>query len=115
MYLRTDIGTVKAVDLDTMSQKWEYIPQESSGNKKPEIISNVSVLGTTGYAIADDATLRAFSIDTGEEIGWWQSSYVADWRNTNQFYVTIPGVSTDNSSHLYVTFGEEKLYSFTNK
>lgn len=115
MYLRSDMGTIKAVDLNTMTLKWEYLPQKNGEEINPEIISNISVMGTTGYAIADDATLRAFDIYSGEEVGWWKSPYVADWRTTDQVYITIPGVSTNGLSQLYVSFGDNKLYTFSIK
>lgn len=111
LYLATDAGTVKAVDIETMAQKWEYKPQPRTGSDSPEIISKVAILGSTGYAIADDATLRAFDVTSGNEIGWWQATYVADWRTGTWEYVTIPGVASDGQ-RLYATFGDKTLYAF---
>jgi outer membrane protein assembly factor BamB len=111
LYLRTNAGTVKAVDTRTMTLKWEYHPLPGAADESPEIISNVAVLGSVGYAIADDATLRAFDTDTGNEIGWWQAPYVADWRTGTWVYVVIPGLVSDGE-RLYATFGDNTLYAF---
>lgn len=115
MYVSTKTGTVLAVDLDTMLSKWEYIPLHSGEGLRPEIISNVAVLGTVGYAVATDATLRAFDISSGQEIGWWQAPGVVDWWRGGKDGVSdaipVTGVDSDGS-RLYASFGFDTLYSF---
>jgi len=111
MYVRTLTGAVAAMNIDTMGLKWEYRPAAQSNNKSAEVISKVVVVGAHGYAIADDATLRAFDLDTGKEVGWWQAPYVADWRSRDYIFAIIPAVAPDGQ-HLYATFGDQTLYAF---
>jgi outer membrane protein assembly factor BamB len=109
--MRTLAGTVAAVDIETMGLKWEYQPTARPRNKPAEVISKAVILGDYGYAIADDATLRAFDVATGKEVGWWQAPYVADWRTGLQVYVIIPALVSDGQ-RLYATFGDQTLYAF---
>lgn len=111
LYTRTPLGAVAAVDIDTMGLKWEYRPTAQPNDKSTEVISRVAVVGTHGYAIAEDATLRAFDLSTGKEIGWWQTSYVADWRPKDYVYLILPEVVSDGQ-RLYATFGDRTLYAF---
>jgi outer membrane protein assembly factor BamB len=111
LFVRTDRGTVKAVGLPSMTSEWEYQPGANTQSSEPQIISNVALMRQTGFAIADDATLRAFSVIDGSEVGWWQYSYVADWRTGTWIYVVIPGLFADGE-RLYATFGDQYLYAF---
>ena len=111
MYSRTGSGTVKAIALETMTLKWEYIPSIGLSSRRPEIISNVAILNSVGYAIADDATIRAFDISSGQEIGWWEAPSVVDWRTAKGGYSPVAGVASDGD-RLYATFGTKTLYAF---
>ncbi len=86
LYTRTPVGAAAALGIDTLELKWEYRPTAQPNNKPAEVISKVAVVGAHGYAIADDATLRAFDLDTGKEVGWRQAPYVADWRSSNAIF-----------------------------
>lgn len=115
IYISTRAGTVIAVDLDTLQPKWEYIPLPANDEPYLEIISNVAILGNVGYAIATDATLRAFDISSGQEIGRWQAPSVADWWRGGKGGVSdadpVPGVASDGS-RVYASFGFDTLYAF---
>jgi len=115
IYVSTKTGTVLAVDLDTMLPKWEYIPLHRGEGLRPEIISNVAVLGTVGYAVATDATLRAFDISSGQEVGWWQALGVVDWWHGGEGPVSdavpVTGVASDGS-RLYASLGFDTVYAF---
>jgi outer membrane protein assembly factor BamB len=107
LYFRTTSGSVGAIDMGTMSLKWEYRPTARENGEVPQIVSNVAALNSVGYAIADDATLRAFDLATGQEIGWWQAAFVAEERTLSRDF----GVATDGE-RLYATFGGKTLYAF---
>lgn len=118
MYFVTGRGTIQAIRLDSFrryldifSLDWEYFPSEQTGSV--EIMSGVAVLDSTGYAIANDGTLRAFDISNGKEIGWWKSpDGVVDWRGSPFPNVTpLVGVVSDGQK-LYASFGSKTLYAF---
>jgi outer membrane protein assembly factor BamB len=115
MYSRTGSGTVKAIDLRTMTQSWEYIPSGGDVGKHPVILSNVAIVKSVGYAIADDATIRAFDISSGQEIGWWQAPAVVDWwqggKCCTSDAIPVAGVASDGST-LFASFGQNTLYAF---
>jgi outer membrane protein assembly factor BamB len=109
MYLNTFSGSLIALDLTGFNEKWKYTAY--SHNQPISIISNVAVVGSTGYAIANDATLHAFDLITGNEIGWWRAPAVVDWQLKPGRYSPIAGVESDGK-RLYASFGTNTLYAF---
>jgi hypothetical protein len=82
-------------------------------------MSPVAIFDGVGYVIFADATLRAFDLETGREIGYWQP------KGADLFYwsvctlmpflgCTSPsgyGMATSEDT-LFVSFGDGKLYAF---
>ncbi len=111
---------VVALDRNTYMIKWQYEPK----HKIPELplltLSQVAVLDGVGYVIFSDATLRAFDLETGEEVGYWQPGLFDRWR-WPVCMITPPvigcslsartGVTTSEDT-LFVSFGDGKLYAF---
>lgn len=116
MYLRTYPGSIEAIDLKTGLSRWSYFPiaLESSGTN-PAAICDVAVVNGVGYTIADDATLRAFDVSNGQELGWWRAPSVVDWRSGpgDSYSNSTPlvGVVSDQD-HLFASFGGKTLYAF---
>ena len=111
MYFPAALGTIRALDLNTFELLWEFKPNSVNDNNV-RIISGAAVLDGAVYAIADNGFLYAFDIETGEEIGWWQSPEgVVDWTKGWSGSTPILGVVSDGEK-LYVNFGKQTLYTF---
>lgn len=106
MYVLSKDRGILAVDLATMTNKWEY-------RHGPAIASNVAIVNNVGYAIGDDATLRAIDISTGQEIGWLQvpDNDVAPVYGQTTDGAPIASVASDGTM-LFATFGHNKIYAF---
>lgn len=109
VYIRTQRGSIKAIDLDTGKDVWEYIP--FSNPSSTTIITNITVVGNYGYAIADDATIRAINLENGQEIGYWQATLNPELRYKSQIDGPIAGIGTDGV-RIFVSLGTETLYAF---
>ncbi len=113
-----------ALDRDTFEVKWQYQPQHKLPLLKLLTLSPVAIFNGVGYAIFSDATLRAFELETGQEIGYWQPEGLdlMFWpgctlripRLPNPFdCVLSSGVGMATSeNNLFVSFGDGKLYAF---
>lgn len=113
LYFRTEKGTVKAVDTATHKLKWEYVPSAEDGNTRPKAISNIATVASNGYVIVDDATLRAFDLETGKEVGWWQGPGVVTKRHGEwKLRTDVDFGLTSDGKQLFVTFGDHDLYTF---
>jgi outer membrane protein assembly factor BamB len=131
MYLSARNKGIVAYDRADYSIKWIYQPQASSPLNP---LAPIAILDETGYAIFSDATLRAFDLETGQELGYWQpewndlwwwpicsfppvhSEWDLWWRP-----IRFPPILCVNSARaglttsedtLFVSFGDGKLYAF---
>ena len=101
-------NTIQALDVETGNAKWEYIPTAPDFLGSLRIISNLAVLKGHGYVMLSDGTIRAFDIETGEEIGWWQGyAPPALWGERR----TIFWLEADDEQ-LYAMFNNKQLYAF---
>jgi outer membrane protein assembly factor BamB len=115
---------VAALDRATYAVKWKYQPKHKLPGLSLITLSPVAIFDGIGYVIFDDATLRAFDLETGQEIGYWQPQGLdlLFWpgctlpipRLPNPFYcVHSSGVGMAASEDtLFVSFGDGKLYAF---
>lgn len=118
---------VAALDRATYTVKWKYQPKHKFPGLSLITLSPVAIFDGIGYVIFDDATLRAFNLETGQEIGYWQPQGLdlLFWpgctlpipRLPNPFdCVHSSGVGmTTSEDTLFVSFGDGKLYAFGKK
>lgn len=121
IYLPALSDGVVAFDRTTYEVKWIYpSPLNKSGTHRLETISSVAILNGIGYVIFADATLRAFDLETGQELGYWQPSAddLWDWRvctyphpRADCIKSARAGLATSEDT-LFVSFGDGKLYAF---
>ncbi len=76
-----------------------------------EILSGIKVLDETGYAIFEDGTLRSIDLENGEISQVLHSDALSYWRNTDNPYFPIPGL-TASDEYLIASFGCSTLYAF---
>jgi hypothetical protein len=122
LYLPSASDGVVAFNRATYNIKWIYPPPPPNpGLAGPlETESSVAILDDIGYVIFSDATLRAFDLETGQELGYWQprKEDLWDWR-----VCTFPPPPVDciesaragltaSEDTLFVSFGDGKLYAF---
>lgn len=115
------IGSVGVIALNRVdyTTKWIYRPKHKFPFIPLVTLSPVAILDGVGYVIFYDATLRAFNLDSGQEIGYWQL------RGMNLFFwpgCTVPPIPgcvqssgigmTTSDDTLFVSFGDGKLYAF---
>lgn len=123
MYLAAFSDGVVAFDRATYNTKWIYPPpQPKPGLTGPlKTISSVAILDEIGYVIFSDATLRAFDLETGDELGYWQPSKedLWNWRvctfpppPVNCIEAARTGLIASDDA-LLVSFGDGKLYAFS--
>ena len=74
IYIANGVPGVIARDRETFAVKWHYEPTGKILNFPMSSVSPVAVLNGVGYVIFEDVTLRAFDIETGQELGYWQPS-----------------------------------------
>ena len=115
MYLSAYFGGIEAFDRADYSLKWVYQPQPSDPLNP---LAPIVILNGTGYAIFSDATLRAFDLETGQELGYWQPEASDLWWWP---VCSFPPLLCDESARaglapsddkLFVSFGDGKLYAF---
>lgn len=121
MYLAALSDGVVAFDRTNYEVKWIYpSPLNAAGTQRLETISSVAILNEIGYVIFADATLRAFDLETGQELGYWQPSPddLWDWRvctypnpRSDCIESARAGLATSDDT-LFVSFGDGKLYAF---
>jgi outer membrane protein assembly factor BamB len=115
MYLSAFDKGVVAFDRTNYDIKWIYQPAPSDSLNP---LAPIAILNGVGYVIFSDATLRAFDLQTGEELGYWQPDTGDLW-----FWPICPfppllcvrsaraGLATSDDT-LFVSFGNGKLYAF---
>ncbi len=115
MYLSTRSDGIVSFDRDDYSVKWIYQPQPSNPLAP---LGPIAILEEIGYAIFSDATVRAFDLETGQEVGYWQPDVYDLW-----FWPICtfpPGFCSSwaraglasSEDMLFVSFGDGKLYAF---
>lgn len=126
VYISSNSGVV-ALDRETHSVKWIYQPQSKPPSIPLHTISPIAILDGVGYVIFMDATLRAFDLETGQELGYWQPGLRDLWGGPTcdvfpfklhclvamQFrWDTARAGLTTSEDTLFVSFGDGKLYAF---
>lgn len=125
MYLSTHSAGVVAFDRHTFEIQWTYQPKRSAWGQPVHPISSVAVLNGVGYAVFSDATLGAFTLKTGQELGYWQMDWfdLARWpvctslwpECITPFIGCSPSAQaglTTAENKLFVSFGDGRLYAF---
>ncbi len=110
---------VTALNRDSFEIKWQYTPYDESSGDILVTMSPVAIFDEMGYVIFSDATLRAFDLETGQEIGYWQP------QEADLFYWSICTLApflgcvgpsgygmAASEDTLFVSFGDGKLYAF---
>lgn len=127
VYISNGNTGVIALDRETYTVKWVYQPQSKLPSISLHSISPVAILDGIGYVIFMDATLRAFDLETGQELGYWQPDLIDLWYGptcqvlpptlsclvaTNFGWdAARAGLATSDDT-LFVSFGDGKLYAF---
>lgn len=121
VYLAALHDGVVALDRATYEIQWIYSPPTSQPDSASlATISAVAILNNIGYAIFSDATLRAFDLETGLELGYWQPDQedLMDWPVciypdplSDCIESARAGLAT-SAETLFVSFGDGKLYAF---
>jgi outer membrane protein assembly factor BamB len=119
MYLSALSDGVVAFDRATYNVKWVYQPQAKIQWIPPNTLSPVAILDGIGYVIFSDATLRAFDLETGQELGYWQLRLFDLWHWPICTFPPIPdcvgtaraGLATSDDT-LFVSFGDGRVYAF---
>ncbi len=113
-------SSIVAFDRTNYTIKWVYNPRSNFEWLSPYPLSPIAILDGRGYIILSDATLRAFDLQSGQEVGYWQLGL---WELLKWPVCTIPptfncvGQSatvglTASDDTLFVSFGDGKLYAF---
>lgn len=115
MYLSSFFAGIVAFDRTTYNVKWVYQPQPAEPLNP---LAPIAILDGIGYAIFSDATVRAFDLNTGQELGYWQPEVSELW--WWPICAFPPGfcigsaraglVASDDT--LFISFGDGKLYTF---
>jgi outer membrane protein assembly factor BamB len=117
MYLSAQFEGIVAFDRSGYIIKWVYQPQPSDPLNP---LSPIAILNGVGYIIFSDATLRAFDLGTGQELGYWQpeTNDLWAWPICTFPYLNVMCVDsaraglTTSADTLFVSFGDGKLYAF---
>ena len=119
IYISSNREGIIALDRSSFKVKWIYQPQPKNSWFPLIALSQVAILDEVGYVIFSDATLRAFDIETGQALGYWQPPTMDLWNwpicmppvvlGCNE--VTKVGLTTSDDT-LFVSFGDGKLYAF---
>jgi outer membrane protein assembly factor BamB len=118
-----DKGVV-ALDRETFQEEWTYLPSSPIQAKNAILVTltKVAVLDNIGYVILSDATLRAFDLETGQELGYWQpdDEILSNWPSgclgnprigPNRCTAGVLAGLTVAEDILIVSFGGDKLYA----
>ncbi len=123
MYLSTVKEGIVALDREQYELQWRYHPPSLSLFKGVSLVplTQVAILDNIGYVIFSDATLRAFDLGTGQELGYWQpdKETLSQWpfaclrfpRRDDCLQSAMVGLTAANDM-LFVSFGDGKLYAF---
>jgi outer membrane protein assembly factor BamB len=121
MYLPALDDGVVAFDRTNYEAKWIYpSPIPTSGSGPVYTLSRIALLNEIGYVIFSDATLRAFDLETGQEVGHWQPSAedLIDWRvciypnpRSECIEAARAGLTASEDTR-FVSFGDGTLYAF---
>ena len=112
MYLSAYKEGIVAYDRTDYEVRWIYQPQTLTP------LSPITILDGIGYVIFSDATLRAFDLETGQELGYWQPNANDLWYWPICYF---PPILCDKSARaglaassdtLFVSFGDGKLHAF---
>ena len=119
IYISSNREGIIALDRSSFKVKWIYQPQPKNSWFPLIALSQVAILDEVGYVIFSDATLRAFDIETGQALGYWQPPTMDLWNwpicmppvvlGCNE--VAKVGLATSDDT-LFVSFGDGKLYAF---
>jgi outer membrane protein assembly factor BamB len=121
MYLSALYDGVVAFDRSTYEVKWIYpSPQRRDGSGFFHTLSQVAILDGLGYVIFSDATVRAFDLETGREVGYWQpdENDLWDWPVCTDVSLRFECIASaraglgSSEDTLFVSFGDGKLYAF---
>lgn len=120
IYISDNRQGIIALNRETFAVKWIYQPRQKLEWYPLVTLSQVVVLDEFGYAIFSDGTLRAFDIETGQELGYWQPDAKDLWGWPICMPPIIPGciktarvgLATSDDT-LFVSFGDGKLYAFS--
>lgn len=115
---------VAALDRATYAVNWKYQPKHKLPGLSLITLSPVAIFDGIGYVIFNDATLRAFNLETGQEVGYWQPQGLdlLFWPGCTLPIPRLPnpfdcvhssgvGMATSDDT-LFVSFGDGKLYAF---
>ena len=121
MYLPALEDGVVAFNRVNYEVQWIYPPPSSTPTTdRVYTLSQVALLDGIGYVIFSDVTLRAFDLETGQELGHWQPRVedLIDWRvciypnpRSDCIESARAGLATSEDT-LFVSFGDGKLYAF---
>lgn len=121
MYLPAIHDGVVTFARATYEIKWIYpAPQHPDGSGAFRTLSQVAILNGIGYIIFSDATVRAFDLESGQELGYWQPNVDELWAWRVCTYPeprfdcieeARAGLATAEDT-LFVSFGDGKLYAF---
>ncbi len=123
MYLSTVEEGIVASDREKHEIQWRYHPSSLPLFKGVSLVplTQVAILDDIGYVIFSDATLRAFDLETGQELGYWQpdKETLSQWPfaclrfpgRDDCLQSAMVGLTAANDM-LFVSFGDGKLYAF---
>lgn len=121
-YTSDTMKGVTALDQKTREVKWIYHPEHKVQGFPLLTLSSVAILDGIGYIITSDAALRAFDLQTGQELGYWQpkSFDLLKWPNCFMLpplpgcilFQNQPDLGVSDNT-LFVSFGDGILYAFT--
>ncbi len=123
MYLSTTEEGIVAIDREKYEVQWRYHPSSLPLFKGVSLVplTQMAISGNIGYVIFSDATLRAFDLETGQELGYWQpdKETLSQWPfaclrfpgRDECIQSAIVGLTAANDM-VYVSFGDGKLYAF---
>ncbi|HXV97333.1 MAG TPA: hypothetical protein VEC93_02850, partial [Anaerolineae bacterium] len=119
VYLSANLAGVVAFDRPAYNINWIYQPQSKTQWIPLNVLSPIAILDGIGYALFSDATLRAFDLETGQEVGYWQPGIFDLLRWPLCQIPPVPGCIqtaraglTTSEDTLFVSFGDGKLYAF---
>lgn len=113
MYISArDVGIV-AYEREGYEIKWVYQPQPTEPLNP---LAPIAILDNIGYAVFSDTTVRAFELETGQEIGYWQPAVrgFRFWCINPPFFFNRLGKASlvTSDTVLFVSFGDGRLYAF---
>lgn len=115
MYLSAFKEGVVAFDRADYKVKWIYQPQPAA-HLHP--LAPIVILDGIGYVIFSDVTVRAFDLESGQELGYWQPTPdelrwwpICPLPPSACLQSARAGLAASENM-LFVSFGDGKLYAF---